>query len=562
MFSPIPVHPPGFNLTDSGNLTSLAFNFPQGRNVTQYQFIDDLSWTKGKHNLKFGANFRRYDITDFTFSVLNNPEVLGLDVSGNGDGGQTDFYNGIAYQTRQRFPSRVSQPVALWGLGLYAQDEWRVRPNLSITLGLRAEKNSNPVCQTNCGSLLNNSFNNLLGAGQLSNSTPYNSIIDANRHQLYNGTDAIDWGPRFGFAWTPLGPNTVLRGGFGLFMDAFPAVVADSFMTNLPGLVQVNITDTPWADTTTSNSPYIQGANSAAAIMSGFASGASYNSLKAELGSQFRTPSYNNQIGTFHTPYYEQWSFGFQQALGDKTSLGLTYVGNHGVHIPINNEGLNAYGAGFSPFPANAPTNIFGIVDQYSSSGISNYNGLTSSITQRATYGLTFQFSYTWSHAMDDVSNGGISATPYNNSQSFGSLVYQINPACLRCNNYGNADYDVRNSFNGSYVWSMPFKFSNSFVNTAFGGWILSENFFWRSGLPLTVIDGTTDIPNYGPTNTVANVIAGNGQQGCVNGNSQCLNPAAFGSSNLFQRSRTRSGTNTVDPTSSTRTSPSPRTSS
>ena len=51
---------------------------------------------------------------------------------------------------------------------------------------------------------------------------------------------------------------------------------------------------------------------------------------------------------------------------------------------------------------------------------------------------------------MDDVSNGGISATPYNNSQSFGSLVYQINPACLNCNNYGNADYDVRNSFNGS----------------------------------------------------------------------------------------------------------------
>ncbi len=192
----------GYNLTEVGGLT---FDFPQGRNVTQYQFIDDLSWTKGKHNFKFGGNFRRYDISDFTFSVLNNPEVLGLDVSGNGDGGQTDFYNGIAYQTRQRFPSRVSQPVALWGLGLYAQDEWRVRPNLSITLGLRAEKNSNPVCQTNCGSLLNNSFNNLLGAGQLSNSTPYNSIIDANRHQLYNGTDAIDWGPRFGFAWTPLG---------------------------------------------------------------------------------------------------------------------------------------------------------------------------------------------------------------------------------------------------------------------------------------------------------------------------------------------------------------------
>jgi hypothetical protein len=520
----------GFNMTEVGGLT---YDFPQGRNVTQYQFIDDLSWTKGKHNLKFGGNFRRYDITDYTFNLLNNPEVLGLDVSGNGDGGQTDFYNGIAYQTRQRFPSRNTQPVALWGLGMYAQDEWKIAKNLTLTLALRAEKNSNPVCQTNCGSLLNGSFNNLLAAGMLTTSTPYNSIINGNNHQLYNATDKIDWAPRFGFAWSPLGPNTVFRGGFGIFDDAFPSVAADQFMTNLPGLVEVRITDTPWGDTTSSNSPYIQGANSAAAIMSGFSNGASYNSLKALLGSQFRVPTYHNQIGTFHTPYYEQWSFGLQQAMGTKTQLGLTYVGNHGVHIPVYNEGLNAYGTGVG-LGATVPTPIFGAFEQYQSSGISNYNGLTGSISQRAAYGLTFQFSYTWSHAMDDVSNGGVAATPYNASQNFGSLVYQINPNCLTCNNYGNADYDVRNSFNGTYVWTMPYKFSNSFANAALGGWILSENFFWRSGLPLTVIDGNTAIANYGPSNTVANVISGNGQQGCVNGYSQCLNPNAFAAANAF----------------------------
>ena len=146
----------------------LTYDFPQGRNVTQYQFVDDFSWTKGKHTLKFGANFRRYDITDYTFSVLNNPEVLMADISGNGDGGQTDFYNGIAFQTRQRFPSRSTQPVALWGLGLYAQDEWRVSKNLKLTLALRAEKNSNPVCQTNCASLLDGAVQHLLAAGELS----------------------------------------------------------------------------------------------------------------------------------------------------------------------------------------------------------------------------------------------------------------------------------------------------------------------------------------------------------------------------------------------------------
>ena len=112
---PYAVIPLGFNLTEVGGLT---YDFPQGRNVTQYQFVDDFSVTKGAHALKFGGNFRRYDITDYTFSVLNNPEVLIADATGQsdalvpgGDGGQLDFYNGIALQTRQRFPTRaISEP--------------------------------------------------------------------------------------------------------------------------------------------------------------------------------------------------------------------------------------------------------------------------------------------------------------------------------------------------------------------------------------------------------------------------------------------------------------------
>ena len=287
--------------------------------------------------MKFGANFRRYDISDFTFGTFTDPLVLLGDISGNGDLGQTDFYNGNALETQQNFPSELEQPVALWGIGIYGQDEWKVRPNLTLTLALRLEKNSNPVCQTNCGSLLNNSFNNLLSAGQLSPTTPYNSIINGNNHQLYNATDAIDVAPRFGFAWSPLGPNTVFRGGFGIFDDAFPAVVGDAFMTNLPGVVPITTftgAGIPWGDTTTSASPYVAGAASAAAIMSGFHNGASYQSLSNELGSSFAAPNYNNQIGTFHTPYYEQWSFGFQQGLGNKTQLSMTYVGNHGGPHP------------------------------------------------------------------------------------------------------------------------------------------------------------------------------------------------------------------------------------
>jgi hypothetical protein len=506
----------GFSLTQVGGT---VFNFPQGRNTTQYQIVDDFSLTKGAHNLKFGVNYRRYDITDYQFSVLNDPLVF---ISS-----PLDLYNGTAVQYRQRFPSRATQPVALWGMGLYGQDEWRVNKALKLTLALRAEHNSNPVCQLNCAALLDSSFNSLLAAGQLSPTTPYNSIIDANRHQVFRGTDMINWSPRVGFAWSPGGSDkTVVRGGFGIFYDALPAVIGDQFMLNLPGLVEERLPNVAWADTS-ANGAQAQAAASAAAIMNGFSNGASFASLQSQLGSAFRAPVFRSQAGTFHTPSYQQWSFGIQQAIGDKSSLSLGYVGNHGVDVPVYNEGLNAFGAGYSPFPATAPTSIFGAVQQYSSAGVSNYNGLTASFTQRVTYGFTVQASYTWSHAIDEVSNDGVLATPYNNSNATFSATpstvqYQINPACLRCYNYGSADYDIRNSFSASYVWQTPFKFGNKYVNGALGGWTLSQNFFARSGLPFTVIDGNVSITNYTPLNPTAQVL-GPAQQSCVNGLSNCL---------------------------------------
>ena len=105
------------------------------------------------------------------------------------------------------------------------------------------------------------------------------------------------------------------------------------------------------------------------------------------------------------------------------------------------------------------------------------------------TYGFTVQASYTWSHAMDEISNGGIDAC---STTAPPSIQYQINPTCLRCNNYGNADYDIRSYFSASYVWQTPWKFGNKYVNGAFGGWTISQNFFARTGLPYTVLDGFT----------------------------------------------------------------------
>jgi len=527
------------NPLDLTRVGGLTYDFPQGRNVTQYQFVDDFSWTLGNHALKFGANFRRYDISDFTFSVLNNPEVIITDVSLDPlDSGS--FAQGAATQTRKRYPSQLSEPTALWGLGLYAQDEWRVNKSLKLTFALRAEHNSNPHCQTACGSLLDGSFQGLLGSGAIDPANPYNSFVNANRTNLYSGVDSINWGPRFGFAWSPGGSDkTVVRGGFGIFYDALAAGVVDNFMLNLPNVVTVyNTGAIPWADTTTPNSPYIQGAASAAAIKSGFANGASYDSLRAELGSSFRTPTYINQTGTFHTPYYEQFSLGIQQAIGDRSSVSLTYVGNHGVRIPVENPWLNTYcnpaaGCAFNPgvLPGSPATPVFTTVAQFQSGAVSNYNGLTATYQQRLTYGFSIQANYTWSHAMDEISNGGFQ--PFSDNTDV-SLLYQVNPTSLRANNYGNADYDVRSYFSATYVWQTPWKFSNKWVNGAVGGWTISQNFFARTGLPFTVLDYDNLLQNFTPNGgfNIGSVIQ-SGQTACNGtttnaGTNSCLNMANF----------------------------------
>jgi hypothetical protein len=103
----------------------------------------------------------------------------------------------------------------------------------------------------------------------------------------------------------------------------------------------------------------------------------------------------------------------------------------------------------------------------------------------------------------------------------------------LRANNYGNADYDIRSQFNANWVWTEPYHFNNRAASSILGGWIFSENFITRSGLPYTVVDGTTAISNAGAgVTTPAQLVSLQGQQSCVNGNSQCFNAADFTSGN------------------------------
>jgi hypothetical protein len=133
------------------------------------------------------------------------------------------------------------------------------------------------------------------------------------------------------------------------------------------------------------------------------------------------------------------------------------------------------------------------------------------------TYGFVVNANYTWSHTLDEISNGGLLNYGANTD-----ILTQINPSCFSCNNYGNADYDIRHSFNANYVWTEPYHFGNPILNAILGGWLASENFIVRSGLPFTVTDGSV-VTNNGGTAPATQVI-GPGQQNCKNGLSLCFN--------------------------------------
>src|SRR5579871_229433 len=199
--------------------------WPQGRNVTQYQISDDYGWQKGAHNLKFGVNFRRNDLTDYTPG--GNFATIPLAVFGS----EASFFSGTVDAYQQAYASRPTQPLAIYSLGLYAQDEWAVRPSLKVTLSLRAEHNSNPVCQTNCFARLADSFLNI----SHDPTQPYNQAIKTGLHGALPSYQGISWEPRVGFAWQPLGKgSTVIRGGVGIFSDIFPGTIATLFDTNPP----------------------------------------------------------------------------------------------------------------------------------------------------------------------------------------------------------------------------------------------------------------------------------------------------------------------------------------
>lgn len=548
--------------TFAGGVTFTGVNgsgeaFPQGRNVTQYQFIDDFSHLVGRHNLKFGVNFRRYDVSDHNF-FYNTPLVYFRAVSGQpspgfAPNGLQEFANGVAFQYRRADNLSSDVPVALWGVGFYGQDEWKVTSRLTLTLALRLERNSNPVCQKNCFANFTGPFSSLASvqAGAGAGAVPYSSDIKYNQHRAFPAVDALDPSPRVAFSWSPFASNkTVISGGIGLFYDNPAAGMVDNLLANPPVAVALRIHPNP----NTGTLPFDTTANGSAATFAAAASAfditQSYNQIKATLAAQgavFTAPGFTSIVGTIHSPQAQEWNLQVQQGFGRKTVLTVNYVGNHVIHLPYSNEWANSFdpnclfcdASGNPTVPGvseNGPAvPNYGTVNQLKSGAISNYNGVSFSLREQFSGWFLAHFNYTYAHNLDELSNGGLFT--YGDSLP----LFQINPTSLRANNYGNSDYDIRHLFSADYVLTPNFHFGNKYVKQLLGGWQWSGKVFARTGLPFSIVDGNTNgsLLNGGGT-ILGQPIAGvTAQRSCglssvyTNGNAAfgttaCLNSAAF----------------------------------
>jgi len=509
------------------------FIFPQGRNVTQYGFSDDFSKSKGNHSLKFGVKFRRNDIGDHDYGAY----AIGLlipfslaDFAAGGVGPEGD-------ELEQNFPNSLDLPMATYNMGWYAQDAWKVKSNLTLNFAFRMEHNSDPVCQYNCFARMTGEWDSISHSATI----PYNQVLVSGQHQALSGLQSLVYEPRFGFAWQPLGAshNTVIRGGIGIFGDAFPGTVADYFSENSPLYNAFTVYFDNMAPAETTGNLFYDAAGSNQSMIQGYKKGLTVGAIE-NANPNFSPPSMTVSSKTTQVPTYEKWSMEIEQKLGQHTSFSVSYEGNHGYHEYVGVPGMNGYADGFKGLPSSAPDSRFGVVDWITSAGTSSYNGLTASLKESA-HGATVQLNYTYSHGFDTVSNAG--TLPFNYATNVSPLAPQ-NPYNIQ-GNRADSDYDVRQYLSGSYVWMLPFsKLTGGRGPKALvDGWQVSGTIFMRGGLPYTPYDydDGLGIINYGSSTLYANFNGGHVPT-CSGPKNPCLysnefSPAATGFGNVLRNS-------------------------
>jgi hypothetical protein len=551
--------------TGSGNPGGFAagFEYPQGRHVTQWQIIDDLSVTKGDHSFKMGVNFRRDDVSDYAAETLtqypavsttllgfaNDQVFLPANSANSFPGGGNVLYN---------FTATPRQPIAFYSFGLYFQDEWRVNSKLKLTMTLRADRNSGGICQHSCATLPTSPFNNTPHGADI----PYNAAFPGGTFQtglkqILPDVEAVVFEPRFGFAWSPIGDKTVIRGGVGLFTDLYPGEILGNYTTNFPVVNPWNVgagtlafDGQPGASTAfpTSGVNIAQECNGV--FGSNFTTGGNLNTYATAAAAvpggcvnpntgNLIVPNVADTAGKVLNPKYLEWNFEIQRALTRTTSFSVNYVGNHGYDELMENPFLNSFcdpvncigAAGFtnSGLPTTAPDPRVGTVTQLTNAGHSNYNGVTFSIMENDWHGLSGRFNYSYSHSLDANSNGGI-----NPFSVINSVLNQVNPFNPNAG-YASSDNDIRHNISANYIYALPFKTENHLTNLAVAGWQISGNVFFHTGFPFSILDGATLGGFQAADNLLGATIIGQPASTFTQRNFSNSNPCAVGLLTGFQ---------------------------
>jgi hypothetical protein len=508
------------------NMGGSDTSYPQGRKVRQHQLIDDYSFTHGAHVFKAGMNLRQ----NWVSSYATMPNTTGLFTFNS----MTDFVNGSldagGSTFSQAFPMVGAEGVNMYSVGFYLQDEWKVRKNLTLTLALRMDRNSNINCSGNCFNELLSPFASIAHSA----TTPYNQSIHSGLSEAFPNVEAIVPEPRIGMAYS-VTPSTVLRGGFGIFTDLYQGLIADRFITNSPGVISLTTT-TGLVALNNGQSAFANLASSAAAFQSGFANGATLAQLQKAVPG-FTVPNFNTVANELYNPKYYEWNFEVQQAIGKKYAVDVNYVGNHGYDEINQTAFANGYtktGYTLPGLPTSVPDSRFGNIRELNNDGWSNYDGLVTSFKWRALSNFSGQVNYTWSHALDTLSNGALE--PFNNLHA-PSIRTQISPLGLGALNYGSSDYDTRNAVNANFVYTTPNNYSNKMVKGILGNWTVASTVLYHSSYPYSIV--TTGVRSSQTNNLtgllnqifLADWVGGNTLPSCTTPNVPCFSKSEFATS-------------------------------
>jgi hypothetical protein len=516
---PIVLYPSSFS-----NIGGVDDAFPSGRALTEYELVDNLSWVKGKNLLKFGENFRRVLISDHDFGLQTVPDAFMCSFS--------EFTYGAACSTFQSFPKSLDEPFGLVNLDLHAMDTAKLTPKFTLTVGLRATWNSDPVNQHGQVSRLRESWDTL---SHDVNRPPHEDIVTG-LSKVFSSTPLLVWQPRAALAYQ-LMPKTVVRAGFGVFSDLLPGQLGEITAMNPPYLNGF----TGGLGGPVGGLGIAPGVPGSAIDVLAAANQQALATFASQLSCRSPNAEPNNCVPPFRMfavpdhmkyPYFMQWSFGIQRELAANWGLMVQYVGTRSVQSAyeiIANGYTTICGGCFRPLSSKIPDARFGDVQQLLSGANGNYHGLQITGKKRMSRGLQFEMNYTWSHCLDTASNGGLIA--------FGG------PAVLRTTGelgryYGPCDYDLRHALNGFYVYQLPFHARDRALNKVVSGWQVSGSLILHTGLPVSMRDILRDVAFHNAIiNTFPNLIPGQPlyhRQAIAGitppGEVQWLNPYAFSS--------------------------------